>query len=106
MTANHPSSKAIAPISFLDLWRVSWSWMKSYGVPLLPYQEEQIAKLPPVAADKYTPQQMAYQLTEHYENPSMKEKPSLELQLIIDAYKYQQMEILGWPSWGYRGVTK
>src|ERR1700722_853230 len=58
--------------TLLDLWGDWWGWMKSYGIPVLPYQEEQIAKLPAVPKEKYTPHNIAYAITEHYENPSMK----------------------------------
>ena len=91
--------------TLLDLWREWWAWMKAYGVPLLPYQEEQIRGVE-VPKEKYTPHDLAYALTEHYENPSMKERPLPELQPVIDAYKRKMMEEWGWPQWGYKGVTK
>lgn len=90
-------------MTLLDLWKEWWAWMKAYGIPLLPYQE-QLIKGMIVSADKYTPEQLAYVITEHYEH--LKEKPSCEIGVIIDAYKRKKMGQWGYPDWGYKDVKK
>ena len=92
------------PTTLRNIWREAWAWMKSIGVPLKAEQEEEIKTYYLPEGYKRTPHQMAYFLTEHYEN--MKEPPTPELKLVIDAYKRKMMEKWGWPTWGYKGIVK
>jgi hypothetical protein len=91
--------------TLLDLWKEWWSCMKAYGIPLLPYQEEQIRNVS-LEKEKYTLRELGYAITEHYENPSMKAEPLEALIPIINDYKREMMEEWGWPKWGYKGIDR
>lgn len=86
--------------TLLDVWKEAWAWMQSIGVPLKVEQKEQIKNYSLPKNYTRTPEQMAYFLTEHYEN--IKEKPLPELVPIIAAYKQKMMELWGYPEWGYK----
>jgi hypothetical protein len=104
--------REVEKYTILDMWKEAWAWMRDNGIPLEPYQDNQIGHIALTKEEKSKSiQSMAYFITEHADGMMRHSKKMYEewhqpdeIKELILNYKVQMMDIWGWPEWGFKDV--
>lgn len=91
-------------VTGMSVWTGFYQWCEDNDIPITNIQKAWIKQYRPVPMPQNTPpENLAYFLTEHFENISWPEMPD-NIKEIILKDKVSRMKEWGWPSWGFKDV--